>query len=104
MDGDVLPTLLRLERALSQAQQITGRIGARLRQCEAEAARQLQDREAFTGQPVGGSGGSLPPTGGDFTGQPVGGSGGSLPPTDGISIGQPVGGSGGSLPPTDGIS
>ena len=67
MDSDVLPTLLRLERALSQAQQTTGRIGARLRQCEAEAAHQLQDREAFTGQPVGGSGGSLPPTDGGYS-------------------------------------
>ena len=102
MDGDVLPTLLRLQRALSQSQSVTRTIAARLRQCEADAARQLQDREAFTGQPVGGSGGSLPSTGGDFTGQPVGGSGGSLPPTGGDLTGQPVGGSGGSLPSTGG--
>lgn len=88
MDSEILPTLGRLQRALAQAQQVTRTIGTRLRQCEADAARQLQDRESFTGQPVGGSGGSLPATGGDFTGQPVGGSGGSLPATDdGYSIG-----------------
>ncbi|MBL8093455.1 MAG: WXG100 family type VII secretion target [Anaerolineales bacterium] len=102
MDSEILPTLGRLQRALAQAQQVTRTIGTRLRQCEADAARQLQDREAFTGQPVGGSGGSLPATGGDFTGQPVGGSGGSLPQTGGDFTGQPVGGSGGSLPATGG--
>ncbi len=102
MDSDVLPTLTRLQRALSQANQVTSKIGARLRQCESDAARQLQDREPFTGQPVGGSGGSLPATGGEI-GIPGGEtSGGSLPPTGGTFTGQPVGGSGGSLPATGG--
>ncbi len=98
MDGQVLPTLIRLQLALTQSQSVIHAIGKRLRQCESDAARQLQDREAFTGQPVGGSGGSLPSTGGEFVGQPVGGSGGSLPSTGGEFVGQPVGGSGGSLP------
>ncbi len=102
MDGSVLPALLRLQRALAQAGQVTARIGARLRQCEADAAHQLQDREPFAGQPVGGSGGSLPATGGEI-GIPGGEtSGGSLPATGGVFTGQPVGGSGGSLPATGG--
>lgn len=102
MDSGVLPTLTRLQRALSQAGQVTAKIGARLRQCESDAAHQLQDREPFTGQPVGGSGGSLPATGGEI-GIPSGEtSGGSLPPTGGVFTGQPVGGSGGSLPATGG--
>ena len=50
---------------------------------------------------MGGSGGSLPATGGEFVGQPVGGSGSSLPATG--EIGVPAGEtSGGSLPEAGG--
>ncbi len=50
MDGSVLPALTRLQRALTRAQQVTQKIGARLRQAEADAAAVLRDREAFNGR------------------------------------------------------
>lgn len=50
MDGSVLPALTRLQRALTQAQQVTQRLSTRLRQAEADAASVLKDREAFSGQ------------------------------------------------------
>jgi len=49
MDGSLLPALTRLQRALTQSQQVTQRISARLRQAEADAAAVLKDREAFSG-------------------------------------------------------
>lgn len=62
MDGSVLPALNRLHRALSQAQTVTQKIAVALRQCEADAARQLQDRERFDGHagPQGPGGSSNP--------------------------------------------
>ncbi len=50
MDSSVLPALTRLQRALTQAQQVTQKISARLRQAEADAAAVLKDREAFNAQ------------------------------------------------------
>ncbi len=50
MDGSVLPAITRLQRALAQAQQVTQKLSARLRQAEADAAAVLKDREAFNGQ------------------------------------------------------
>ena len=49
MDGSLLPALTRLQRALTQSQQVIQRISARLRQAEADAAAVLKDREAFSG-------------------------------------------------------
>jgi WXG100 family type VII secretion target len=44
MDGSILPSVSRLVKALEQAGQVTGRIAARMRQCETDAAAVLVDR------------------------------------------------------------
>ncbi len=72
MDASVLPALVRLQRALAQAQQVTQKISARLRQAEADAAAVLKDREAFGGQANEGGG-----TGTGAEGGANGGGGGS---------------------------
>ena len=63
MDSALLPAMSRLQRALTQAQNVTHKIAAALRQCEADAARQLRDREGFDGQ-AGASGPGSPGTAG----------------------------------------
>lgn len=98
MDASVFPALTRLQRALSQAQQVTGRIGVRMRQCEAEAARQLQDREPFNGQPGGSGSDGSPGSGGtDGSGSSGGGFGAPFANAQGEA-----GWSGGFMPSTTG--
>lgn len=70
MNSSILPSLRNLQRALEQAGRVTTQISARLRQCEADAANQLQDRTDFNGNPADSGPGNGTGTGGE------GGSGG----------------------------
>ncbi len=67
MDSALLPAMTRLQRALAQAQNVTHKIAAALRQCEADAARQLRDREGFDGQAGSSGPGSAGTPGGTST-------------------------------------
>ncbi len=96
MDDAVLPALTRLQRALTQAQTVSQKISVALRQCEADAARQLQDRERFDGQanPSGGAngpGGDGTLASGGFQSGPFSGSGSISGPTGDVKDSGPFG-------------
>ena len=97
MDGEVLPALNRLQRALTQAQTVTQKIGVVLRQCESDAARQLRDREGFDGQagpsgPGGNTaGGDSTIASGSFQSGPFSGSGSLNGPTGSVRDSGPLG-------------
>jgi WXG100 family type VII secretion target len=58
MNSSILPSMRNLERALEQAGRVTSQISARMRQCEADAADQLQDRTDWNGNPADSSPGN----------------------------------------------
>lgn len=79
MDGALLPAMTRLQRALTQAQSVTQKISVALRQCEADAARQLRDRERFDGQAgPQGPGGTQGPGGSQGPGGTAGDNGSTI--------------------------